>query len=176
MFNIGATEFIIILVIALVVVGPERLPALARQAGTFVRMARQMYANLRAEMGPEFDDIERGVRDLRALNPREQVRNYSRALIDNVHDEVPEIKQIRSAPQLNIDQATRNILNDNVLDTPLNARPANARPDLNIDQAARSLLQDDVLDTPLAMRTSQSSNGHTPPSVPPSDDATPRTE
>jgi sec-independent protein translocase protein TatB len=144
MFGIDGTELIIILVIALIVLGPERLPELARQAGTFVRTARQMYANLRAEMGPEFDDFERGVHDLRALDPRQQVRNYSRTLIDNVSTEVPEAKQLANAPKL------------------------------NIDQAARDLLRDDLLDKPLKESTGQSaSNGQTPPtSATSSDDTT----
>ncbi len=134
MFGIDATEFIIILIIMLIVLGPERLPEVARQAGSMVRTVRQMYTNVRAEMGPEFDDFERGVRDLRALNPREQVRNYSRNLIDNVSAEVPEVKQLSNAPKI------------------------------NLDQAARDLLRDDVLDKPLQESTNQpSSNGHTPP-------------
>jgi sec-independent protein translocase protein TatB len=136
MFGIEGWELIIIVIIALVVLGPERLPEVARQAGSMVRTVRQMYANVRADMGPEFDDFERGVRDLRSLNPREQVRNYSRNLIDNVQAEVPEIKQIANPPKL------------------------------NVDQAARNLLRDEVLDTPIGERASQpSSNGHTPPTT-----------
>ena len=34
MFDIGFTEMMIIAVVALVVIGPERLPKVARQAGT----------------------------------------------------------------------------------------------------------------------------------------------
>ena len=136
MFGIEGWELVIIVIIALIVLGPERLPEVARQAGSMVRTVRQMYANVRAEMGPEFDDFERGVRDLRSLNPREQVRNYSRALVDNVSAEVPEVKQIGNARKL------------------------------NLDKAARDLLRDDVLDTPIGEPTSQSSsNGHTPPTT-----------
>ncbi len=108
-----------------------------------VRTVRQMYANVRADMGPEFEDFERGVRDLRALNPREQVRNYSRNLIDNVSAEVPEVKQIGNAPKL------------------------------NLDNAARDLLRDDVLDKPLGETTPSTSNGHAvPPASTAADDAT----
>lgn len=135
MFGIDGWEFIIVVIIALIVLGPERLPEVARQVGSVVRTVRQMYANVRADMGPEFDDFERGVRDLRSLNPREQVRNYSRNLIDNVSAEVPEVKQVSNAPKL------------------------------NLDKAARDLLRDDVLDTPINDRASQSSNGHTPPTT-----------
>jgi sec-independent protein translocase protein TatB len=137
MFGIGAFEFVFIIIVALIVLGPERLPELARQAGTMVRNFRQMYNNLRAEMGPEFDDFERGVRELRSLDPRQQVRNYSRTLIDNVSAEVPEVKQVATTPKV------------------------------NLNQAARDLLKDDVLDKPLKDSTSQSaSNGQTTPTTP----------
>lgn len=143
MFGIDGWEFIIIVIIALIVLGPERLPEVARQAGSMVRTVRQMYANVRADMGPEFEDFERGVRDLRALNPREQVRNYSRNLIDNASAEVPEIKQLGNAPKL------------------------------NLDNAARALLRDDVLDKPLNETTSSTGNGHVvPPASTAADDAT----
>lgn len=120
MFGISATELILILVIALLVLGPERLPEVARQVGGMVRTARQMYNNLRAEMGPEFDEIERGVRELRALDPRQQMRDYSRNLLDNVAAEVPEIKQLDSKKKINLDNAARALLQDEVLDKPFN--------------------------------------------------------
>ena len=119
MFGISATELVFILVIALLVLGPERLPEVARQVGGMVRTLRQMYTNLRAEMGPEFDEIERGVRELRALDPRQQMRDYSRNLLDNVAAEVPEVKQLDTKKKINLDKAARALLKDEVLDKPI---------------------------------------------------------
>ncbi len=129
MFGIGAAEFVLIIIIALIVFGPERLPELAQQVGTMVRTARQMYNNLRAEMGPEFDDIERGVRELRSLDPRQQVRNYSRSLLDDVSREVPEVKQLSSQSKIDLNQAARDLLKDDVLDTPM--KESTAQPSSN---------------------------------------------
>lgn len=119
MFGIGFTELVIIVVIALIVLGPERLPELARQAGTLARDLRRMYANLRAELGPEFDEIEQGIRELRTLDPRQQVRDFSRNLLDDLSKDAPELKQIASAPKLNLEQLGRDVLRDNLLDKPL---------------------------------------------------------
>lgn len=123
MFGIGFTELLIILVIALLVVGPERLPGLARQLGHFVREIRKMYDQVReqarAEIGPEFDEFERNLREIRALDPRQQVRDFSRSMLDDLSADAPEIKQVMNAPKLNLDQLGRSVLQDDLLDQPL---------------------------------------------------------
>lgn len=123
MFGIGFSELVIILVIALVVVGPERLPGLARQAGQFVRQLRNMYNQVReqarAELGPDFDEFERNLHELRALDPRQQLRDFGRSMIDDLSTDAPEIKQALNIPKLNLEQLGRNVLQDELLDRPL---------------------------------------------------------
>jgi sec-independent protein translocase protein TatB len=69
MFNIGPLELIVLGFVGLVVLGPDRVPGLARDAGRLLRSLRDMATGartqLREELGPEFADI-----DLRSLNPR----------------------------------------------------------------------------------------------------------
>jgi sec-independent protein translocase protein TatB len=65
----------VIAFVAVLVVGPERLPDLARQAGRMVRsltkMANQARDDLRSELGPEFADLR-----LQDLDPRAIVRKH----------------------------------------------------------------------------------------------------
>ncbi|WP_026370842.1 twin-arginine translocase TatA/TatE family subunit [Kallotenue papyrolyticum] len=119
MFGVGVTELVIILIIALLVVGPERLPELAAQAGRLVRDLRRMYANLRAELGPEFDDIERTIHELRALDPRRQISSYGRDLLDELARDAPEIKQLSAPRRIELEQLTREVLDDDLLARPL---------------------------------------------------------
>jgi sec-independent protein translocase protein TatB len=55
MFDFGFWELVLIMVVALLVVGPERLPGLARQAGLWIGKARRFVNNVRS-------DIEREIR------------------------------------------------------------------------------------------------------------------
>lgn len=57
MFGIGWTEMVIIGVIALLVLGPEKLPGAARTLGKWVRELRAASAGLRDEFRDGFDDL-----------------------------------------------------------------------------------------------------------------------
>ncbi len=56
MFNIGASELIIILLIAFLVVGPKDLPKVGRALGRMVRQAKGMVEELKRESG--LDEME----------------------------------------------------------------------------------------------------------------------
>lgn len=53
MFDVGFSEILLILVVALVVVGPERLPKLVRTAGLYLGRARRMVAAVKADVQRE---------------------------------------------------------------------------------------------------------------------------
>jgi sec-independent protein translocase protein TatB len=71
-FNLGPWHLLVLAIVGLIVLGPERLPGLARDAARLVRSLREMATGareqLREELGPEFADL-----DLRDLNPRTAV-------------------------------------------------------------------------------------------------------
>lgn len=88
MFGIGFGELVVILVIAMIVVGPERMPELARKIGSTVRDFRRMYDNLRSELGTDFDEIESTIRSIRTLDPRRELDTYGRKLIGDMAQEI----------------------------------------------------------------------------------------
>ncbi len=55
MFDVGFWEISLILVLALVIIGPERLPGAARKAGYFVGKARRYIEGVRSEVESELD-------------------------------------------------------------------------------------------------------------------------
>ena len=56
MFNIGPTELIIILVLALIVFGPKRLPEIGRSIGRSLREFRRASDEIRGEIERDLDD------------------------------------------------------------------------------------------------------------------------
>lgn len=58
MFDIGIWEILLILVLALLVIGPERLPGAARTAGLWVGRARRYVEGVKSEVEQEFDVSE----------------------------------------------------------------------------------------------------------------------
>jgi sec-independent protein translocase protein TatB len=77
MFNIGWGEMLVLVVVGLVILGPERLPGAIRWSANALRQARDYVSgatsNLREELGPEFDDLREPLAELqklRGMSPR----------------------------------------------------------------------------------------------------------
>ena len=58
MFDIGFSELFMVLVIALIVIGPARLPAVARKIRRYVSKAKQTFENVKREVESEFETEE----------------------------------------------------------------------------------------------------------------------
>lgn len=75
MFGIGLPELAVIIVVALIVFGPDKLPEVGRQAGRMVHRLRTFMdstqEDLRRELGPEFADLR-----LSDLDPRQAIRKH----------------------------------------------------------------------------------------------------
>src|SRR3954464_13415646 len=55
MFDIGISEIMVIAVVALVVIGPERLPRVARTVGTLLGRAQRYVNDVKAEVNREME-------------------------------------------------------------------------------------------------------------------------
>ena len=86
MFGINAYEFIVLLAVAAVVLGPERLPQYTQQLTRLVRELRRMAQGaqdkVREELGPEFDDVDWRALDPRQYDPRRIVREALSDAVD----------------------------------------------------------------------------------------------
>ncbi|MBE9549495.1 MAG: twin-arginine translocase subunit TatB [Proteobacteria bacterium] len=58
MFDIGFTELALLMLIGLLVLGPERLPRVARTLGLYLRKARNAWGNVKQSVEAELDAEE----------------------------------------------------------------------------------------------------------------------
>lgn len=73
--GLGWPEAAVLLLLGLVLFGPERLPQIAADAGKALRKVREflkgLQEDLKTELGPELGDL-----DLRSLDPKAFVRKH----------------------------------------------------------------------------------------------------
>lgn len=81
--NVGWSELLVLGVIALVVLGPERLPEAARWLASAIRKVKEFAGNaqqqLRDDYGTEFEEFREPLRqlnDLRGMSPRAMVTKH----------------------------------------------------------------------------------------------------
>jgi sec-independent protein translocase protein TatB len=88
LFDINGWEFVIIVVVALLVIGPERMPEYSAKLARMVKQLRGLAdaakVQLREQMGPGFDDVDWKQYDPRQYDPRRIVRE---ALMDDGPDD-----------------------------------------------------------------------------------------
>ncbi len=92
-FGLTFDKLLIIGIIAVFLLGPERLPYYASQLARLVRSLRTM-ANgakerMREEMGPDFDEVDWKKLDPRQYDPRRIIRN---ALLDDEDEPAVRVK------------------------------------------------------------------------------------
>lgn len=94
MFDINGGEFIILLVVAVLVIGPERLPKYAEQLGQLARRVKVLLQETKSrvddELGDDIKDVDWAALDPRKYDPRRIVRD---ALLDDVMPAVTGFKR-----------------------------------------------------------------------------------
>jgi sec-independent protein translocase protein TatB len=78
MFDIGMGELALLAVVGLLVLGPERLPRVARTAGALLRKARQSWQSVQADIERELaaDELKQTIkRAAAAVDPTQDLRN-----------------------------------------------------------------------------------------------------
>ncbi len=94
MFDVGFAEIVLVMVIALLVVGPERLPRLARTAGLWLGKARSFVQSVR-------EDIERelAAEELkRVMSDTGQLGEEVRAVREIIEETDADLRQATAMP------------------------------------------------------------------------------
>src|SRR5437868_477951 len=91
MFNVGAGELLVIFLIALVVLGPDKLPDAARKMGTFMGEVRRMSTGFQNEMknAINYDELKRDVMGSGAGPSLPPLESEVRAVNDATTEDAP---------------------------------------------------------------------------------------
>lgn len=94
MFNVGIGEIAVIVLVCLIVFGPDRLPQLARQVGRFLGQLRLTTQGALDQLKQEADLKDINLPDLRVGSLRSQARDYVRELLD-IEGQMAELERER---------------------------------------------------------------------------------
>lgn len=83
-FDIGIGELLIIGVVGLIILGPDRLPSAAAQVARMLRQLREQAADARASIIEAADIDPSTLKDLKDLDPRNIAREFTKPVSDAV--------------------------------------------------------------------------------------------
>ncbi|MET0583103.1 MAG: Sec-independent protein translocase protein TatB [Pseudoxanthomonas sp.] len=103
MFGISSGELFFIAIIALIVLGPERLPKVTRLAGMWVRRARNQWNSVKDELERELaaEELKRSLHDAQTA-----LQETERKIRENSDQARREFEQVRASVQQQDDAPT----------------------------------------------------------------------
>lgn len=96
MFDVSFSELILILVVGLLVFGPEKLPEVIRTTGLWINKIRRSFNQIRSEIEREVgvDEIKREIHNQSILDSLKEVRNDLNQAHQNLRDLPYDVKDI----------------------------------------------------------------------------------
>ncbi|MEZ5582343.1 MAG: Sec-independent protein translocase protein TatB [Candidatus Competibacteraceae bacterium] len=93
MFDVGLWELMLLFIIGLVVVGPERLPSLARTVGLWINKARRMVSEVRDEVEKELrvEEIKRSIREEESVSEMQQLAKRINSINSDLKNNVMDV-------------------------------------------------------------------------------------
>lgn len=97
MFDIGFSELILIAIVTLLVVGPERMPKVARTAGHLFGRLQRYVSEVKTDINRELklDELRKLEADM-----REKARDMEHTMTDEINRADQELKQVAEAVQM----------------------------------------------------------------------------
>ncbi len=120
MFDIGFSEIFVIAIVALLVLGPERLPKAARFAGLWVRRARAQWYSVKSELENELaaEDLKRSLKQT-----QDSLREAQHELNAGIDEARNRIKREQADLQRELDALDRDVRGAAATGADLEAQP-----------------------------------------------------
>lgn len=98
MFDVAFSELVVIAVVALIVIGPEKLPKVARTLGFLAGRMQRYVSNVKADIEREmqFEDLQKLQQEIKdnVMAGKAQVLQASEQIQHHIHQEVNPIEQV----------------------------------------------------------------------------------
>ncbi len=97
MFDVGFFELLLLGLVALLVIGPERLPRVARTAGMWIGRGRRVLQSVKADIEREIraEELKRILNEQAASTPVHEILDETRGALDEVKKETESVvKQV----------------------------------------------------------------------------------
>lgn len=100
MFDVGFSELVLIVVVGLLVFGPDKLPQAARSAGLWIGRIKRVYQQTRREVERELgmDDIKRQLHNEEILQSLGESPAQIRQALEQTADELNQVGEQWQAP------------------------------------------------------------------------------
>ncbi len=102
MFEVGFSEILMVGLVALLVIGPEKLPKVARMAGYWIGKSKRMVAAVKQEISEEFqaEELRQSLKNQSGLNELQK-------LVEETSNDLRNIKESISSLDSNKIQQTQ---------------------------------------------------------------------
>ncbi len=100
MFDVGFWELALIALVALVVIGPERLPGVARTVGLWVGRGRRLLSNLKTEIDREIraEELKKTLQEQVKSNPLDEVVADTKDALRDLQQDADQLKDAAKHP------------------------------------------------------------------------------
>lgn len=133
MFDIGFSELLIFGAIALIVLGPEKLPHAVRTAGRYYSRFRRTVATIQHEIEAELDLAETRQQMQAELAKLKQTENDIKLEMEKLRSSVSQLQQSKPLAELNeLDKKSADPTSENLNTEPSETSNATALPDADV--------------------------------------------
>lgn len=109
MFEVGFSEILMVGLVALLVIGPEKLPKVARMAGFWVAKSKRIIADVKQEISEEFqaEELRQSLKNKSGINEFQKLIDETSNDFRAIKDAVAQKPESRNLTQTNLERDER---------------------------------------------------------------------
>jgi sec-independent protein translocase protein TatB len=109
MFEVGFSEILMVGLVALLVIGPEKLPKVARMAGFWIAKSKRMVASVKQEIHEEFqaEELRQALKNQTGISEIQKILEDTSNDLHAIKSSVRQKPEASSLTQANIEEDER---------------------------------------------------------------------